>query len=515
MNPFTGNFKVFATSFAVLASVFLASTTGCFNASSVPKDFESVDRVPKIYPDYVETTLPPNIAPTNFMIEEEGSDFVVRISGADGASICVSGRKAIIPEKKWRGLLEANRGGTITVDVFAKRDGKWRKFKAFENGVSEDPIDSYLAYRLIEPGYDYGHRIMLAQRRLENFDEEIFFDNRSVASSPCVNCHSFQNHRTDRFLFHFRRTDDPVRGGTIVVDGKKAVKTGGRVDEDGINLTYPSWRSTGDLVAFSANYTRQYFHSLSTQKIEVFDAFSDLVLFDAARNELSIVARTNDEFETFPFWSPDGDALYYCSAHLEPTTPQNPPEGRVAEVVKRATELRYNIYRRSFDESTRVFGEPEVVVDAASRGRTALFPRTSPDGKFLAYTLAESGTFSIWRPEADLWLLNLETGENRVWREVNSDDADSYHSWSSTGRWIVISSRREDGQYTRLYLARVAEDGTATKPFVLPQKDPEHNRKRFKSYNVPELNIEPIRIDYRKLVDAAKKEPVATNNRAF
>ena len=111
-----------------------------------------------------------------------------------------------------------------------------------------------------------------------------------------------------------------------------------------------------------------------------------------------------------------------------------------------------------------------------------------------------------------MYLLNLESGEARAWDEVNSDNSDSYHSWSSSGRWLVFSSRREDGLYTRLYLAHVDEDGNATKPFVLPQKNPEHNRLRYKSYNVPETIIEPIEIDPKKLLRVINEEAVPTKN---
>ena len=179
---------------------------------------------------------------------------------------------------------------------------------------------------------------------------------------------------------------------------------------------------------------------------------------------------------------------------------------------KHSGDLRYNVVKRSFDESTRSVGDPEVVVDVAGVERSALFPRVSPDGRFLAYTLAESGTFPIWRPEADLWLKDLQTGEERRWSELDSDDSDSYHTWSSSGRWLVLSSRREDGLFTRLYFAHVDENGVATKPFVLPQKNPNHNRERCKSYNVPEFTVEPIRVETRDIQAAALKAPEKTEN---
>jgi hypothetical protein len=72
-----------------------------------------------------------------------------------------------------------------------------------------------------------------------------------------------------------------------------------------------------------------------------------------------------------------------------------------------------------------------------------------------------------------------------VWNDPS--EAESYHSWSSDGRWAMYGSRRLDGRYTRLYIAYFDEDGNPHKPFLLPQEDPRYNIWRLKSFNVPEF----------------------------
>ena len=160
----------------------------------------------------------------------------------------------------------------------------------------------------------------------------------------------------------------------------------------------------------------------------------------------------------------------------------------------------------------RIRGKNRAVPGQRSLRASRLHPRISPDGKFLVWTEAASGTFPIWRPEADLFVKDLTTGEERAWTEANGENSDSYHSWSSNGRWMAFASRREDGLYTRVYFTYVDADGRATKPFVLPQKDPTRNRRHFKSYNVPELITEPIEIDIKTLTDAAVSETIPTKN---
>ena len=152
-------------------------------------------------------------------------------------------------------------------------------------------------------------------------------------------------------------------------------------------------------------------------------------------------------------------------------------------------EVHYHLLRVSFDATTRTFGEKtDTLYNAHKMGGSVSYPRVSPDGRHLLYTWTEFGTFPIWHQEADLRMMDLQTGnavDVSVWNDARQ--ADSYHSWSANGRWVMYGSRRLDGRYTRLYFAYFDKEGKAHKPFLLPQEDPRHNTWRLKSYNVPEF----------------------------
>ncbi len=92
--------------------------------------------------------------------------------------------------------------------------------------------------------------------------------------------------------------------------------------------------------------------------------------------------------------------------------------------------------------------------------------------------------------------------------EINSSDTESYHSWSSNGKWVVFSSRRYDGNYTRPFIAHVDDKGRASKPFELPCANPDYHRQLLKSYNVPEFMKGPVAIKPQQFADALKQEPV-------
>ena len=129
-------------------------------------------------------------------------------------------------------------------------------------------------------------------------------------------------------------------------------------------------------------------------------------------------------------------------------------------------------------------------------GKSISFPKPSYDGRFLVYTLSDYGNFSIWHHEADLWILDLATGQSRPMNLANSNDTESYHSWSSNSRWLMFSSRRDDGLYTRLFFTHIDENGQESKPFMLPQKHPLHYYSYLnRSYNVPEFVTGPVKLD--------------------
>jgi hypothetical protein len=161
----------------------------------------------------------------------------------------------------------------------------------------------------------------------------------------------------------------------------------------------------------------------------------------------------------------------------------------------------------SFNPENGSFGSVDTVYKATETGKSISFPRVSPDGKFVMFCMSDYGNFSIWHPESDLYLFNLETKE-LFKPEINSGQAESYHTWSANGRWLVFSSRRSDGLYTRPYFSQMDGQGVFSKPFVLPQKDPLFYDGSLKSYNIPELVKSKVKLDPRIVSGELSKEPI-------
>ncbi len=488
----------------------LALTAACTHQAQLPAQSTALDTQADIFPDYRDIVIPANIAPLNFMVKDSGATAAVaQLQGPNGEEVLAEADKNMsvrIDTAAWRTLLETNRGKDISVTVYVQNADGWVQHKPHTLTVAQEDIDSYLSYRLIEPGYELYRQLGIYQRNLTNWTEHaVYENNRSYDEkhNHCINCHNYRNQSAQDMLFHVRAN----HGGTIIVQNGKAHKV--QVKDSTIlsSAVYPAWHPTENLVAFSTNKTGQTFHTYHAEKLEVMDEASDMLLYDVEHNEVAHVFRSKNELETFPAWAPSGDRLFYCSAqvgHLLP--PETPDSTRGMQLMLRYDSIYYDLKSVPFDAKTRTFGTPRTEVDVASNAHSISLPRVSPDGRYVLYTQGRYGQFHIWHKSSDLWVKDLQTDSCYALREANSPDADSFHSWSSNGRWIAFSSRRIDGNYTRVFLTYFDRQGRAHKAFPIPQEDPEYNTLLLKSYNVPELTRDEVTATQAELFRCVHEE---------
>lgn len=485
----------------LMGMVLLATICSC--TPSVPDKYVAIEKVPAILPDYADVTIPVNIAPLTFSINENGDKFVTRFS-VGGKELLLAGKEVLPPLEEWRNLLSAAVGGEVKVDIFSSFNGKWRGYTPFSFKVSPDTIDPYISYRLIPPSYVAYELLNICQRETSSYKEEIIYNNMLVTKEPdgqCINCHAYKNYRTDNMQFHVRQ----YKGGTLFVHNGKAFKLNMATDSTLSAGVYPAFNPVYDVVAYSVNKTGQIFHTKSSNKVEVQDTESDIIIFNPATMTISNVANDTTKLEVFPWWSPDGRTLYYCSSEFPDRTGS---QTAVEAEIKHYKDVKYSILRRSWDPETGAFGVVDTVFNAASLGKSATFPRISPTDRYLLFAMAEYGCFHIWHNDADLYIKDLETGECWPLEKANSSYAESYHSWSSTGRWIMFASRRDDTNYSRLYIAHIDENGQAEKAFLLPQPGADFYDFFDRSYNVPEFMVERVKFTPQEFADIIKGNSV-------
>ena len=440
--------------------------------------------LPHIYPDYLGVTIPVNISPLNFCLADEAAQLIdAVITDNHGNNLHSQGEESVdFDLDDWRELLSQNRGDSISVTVSAKYEDGWHTYRSFSIYVSLDSIDYGICYRLIAPGHEVWSKMGIYERDLSSFDERALIENTQFQG--CVNCHSFNRGNPGYMSLHIRGS----HGATLLRQNNgpfTAYNT--KTDQTLGFCVYPYWHPSGRYVAYSTNITKQTFHSAHPNRIEVFDDASDLQVYDVEKNELllSSLLKQDSVYETYPVFSADGRSLYFCAASAL-------PEGN-----HQLDSIRYNLCRIDFDPATGSFGNRiETIIDAVSQHKSVSFPRPSYDGRFLCYTLSDYGQFSIWHHEADLYLLDLSTGQSCPMAGANSEDTESFHNWSSNSRWMVLSSRRDDGLFTRPYFCHVDAKGKVSKAFMLPQRNPRRfYRERFLSFNVPDFVIGPTSFD--------------------
>lgn len=457
-----------------------------------------------VWPDYVGITVPTNIAPLNFKIVPEGPDAAAALTAADGDRIdaAVDGvGNARWHAAGWRRFLAAHAGESVVLTASRGEDRL-----TGTNFVARLGMDTHLTYRLIAPSYTLYDELGIYERDLTSFDERPLFRNVQLATKMCINCHTHNRADPDQYLFHARAAFP----GTMIVskkwgERKVDLKTSGSLGAG----VYPAWHPGGDFIVFSMNETRQTFYFSNPDKIEVVDLRSDLMLYSLADNTVAIIEDDPYLFETFPTWSPDGKCLFSSRARTPFTTmPTNETE-RFSQYVGQYEKVRYDLVVRAFDANTRRFSEPRIVFDAQKQGLSATFPRVSPDGRWLVATVGPYGNFHVWHNDADLWLFDLAERKMRRLSELNSPKSESYHTFSSDGHWMVFSSRREDGTYTRPYFAHFdAEKGRFDKPFLLPVENPDDHFRRMFSYNVPEFSNGPVKKSAREMRKLVARQAV-------
>ena len=437
-----------------------------------------MEELPDIYPDYIGVTIPAGIAPMDFNIPEEYDRVFVRVTGSKGGELKVRGKWASFPVKKWHKLTRQNAGGTLSFTVLGRKDGVWTQWRDFIMYVSDVPLTDYgLTYRKMAPGYTTYSQIGIYQRDLHSFREDPIILS-TLTPGQCMGCHTANATDPRQFLFHLR---GPHGATCFQKDGVREWVTT-KTDSTIGNVAYCYWHPEGRWMAGSINPVRQSFWTGDQRIIEVFDLASDLVVMDTEDHSLIVDPRftTKDYLETSPAFTPDGKTLYFCKA-------------KAFEVPRQVDSIRYDLVRASFDAAAGVLGDIETVIPASAQGKSISFPRPSYDGRWLMYNKQDFSVFPIDHKEADLWLMDLESGESRPIDEVNSPYSESFHNWSSNSRWFLFSSRRGDGLYVQVYLSSIDENGHCTKPFVLPQKNPrKYYHDTLYSFNVPDFTKEKV-----------------------
>jgi hypothetical protein len=456
-----------------------------------------LNRPPVLKPDYAGITIPPNIAPLNFIIQEPASDYLIRISGAKGKPIELKSKsgRVLLPSTAWHELLSANKGSDLSVDIRVQTNGQWMRFPAITNHVAAEEIDPFLIYRKIHPAHSSWALMGLFQRDLRNFDETQFLDNKRF-SEGCCHCHMLSNNDPDQMMVLIRSVR--YANSALVINNGISGAIDGQIG-------FVSWHPKTLMVAAAFSKPRLVLHSALNDMRDIVELEGWIGYFDLKSKTVKEVPGLRDKKRllAFPAWAPDGRHLYYCSApNPDPLTNEGGKAGT-------PDDEKYDLMRVSYNLEKDQWGAPEPVLLACDTGFSMAQPRISQDGHWLFVCGIPHGCWPAYDHTSDIYGLDLREGEATgkfTFRKLslNSDECESWLSWSANSRWVVFSSKRLSPLINRPHISYVGPDATCSKPFVLPQRDPEFYDSLLCTYTIPTLAIKPVTVPQRELIDAIK-----------
>ncbi len=475
-----------------LQTVFFASFCA---AGTGPEAATLLDHPPVLKPDYAGITIPPNIAPLNFVIRESASNYRIRLSGAKGKPIELESKsgRVLLPAPAWRELLSANKGGDLSVDIRAQINGQWTRFAPITNHVAAEEIDPFLLYRKIHPAHNTWAQMGLFQRDLRGFDETPFLENKRF-SEDCCHCHMLNNNDPDQMMVLIRNSMGSVSSALVVRDGMANAIAG--------QIGFISWYPKAPMLAASFSRPRLLLHTARNDMRDIIEMEGWIGYFDLGAKTVKEVPGLRDpkRLMAFPAWAPDGRYLYYCSAAIPSASSATAP-GKIYE------EVKYDLMRISYDRERDQWGAPQLVVSARDVGFSMAQPRISPEGRWLFVCGIPYGCWPAYDHTSDIYGIDLGAGDTAgkftaKKLSLNSDECESWLSWSANSRWVVFSSKRLSPLMNRPHLAYVGPDAACGKPFVLPQRDPEFYDSVLCTYTIPTLATKPVTVPPRELIEA-------------
>ena len=194
-----------------------------------------------------------------------------------------------------------------------------------------------------------------------------------------------------------------------------------------------------------------------------------LVVYDTEKGTYQPLPGADDPeyVQSNPTWSPDGKSIVFARTKayrkdsIANATSVLLSEKDVPEFVNDKQPFKFDLYRVPFNDGRG--GKAEPIEGASHNGKSNYFAKFSPDGKWIVFCKAEN--YMLLMPDSELYIIPADGGEARRLR-ANTPRMNSWHSWSSNGRWLVFSSKANTA-YTQLFLTHIDADGESTPPVVL------------------------------------------------
>jgi hypothetical protein len=364
----------------------------------------------------------------------------------------------------WQNIKTASATEPVFITIIGLRkgirSGNYSSGRAFFS-FSKDSVGASVFYRAVPLPFSYAvknvHEIEWYSGNINGGKPHKVLDNIPV----CANCHSFS------------------KNGLIAMDIDYANDKGSYIIaplKDTVQLTLDKIITWSDYNREDGGHTNGLLSQVSPNGKYVLSTVKDRSVFVPVDNlEYSqlffpirgILAVYNREAKKFyelpgasdkryvqsnPNWSPDNREILFCRANRYISLKIENSEGimlkieDVQEFITKQKDFKFDLFRIPFNEGRG--GQAVAIPGASYNDKSNFFARYSPDGKWVVFCQSEN--YMLLQADSKLYIMRANGGAPRLMK-CNTDNMNSWHSWSPNSKWLVFSSKNK-GPYTQLYL---------------------------------------------------------------
>jgi hypothetical protein len=200
-----------------------------------------------------------------------------------------------------------------------------------------------------------------------------------------------------------------------------------------------------------------------------FPTYGILAWYKVAEKKMNPLpgADNTDFVQTDPSWRWDEQEIAFARAKThneyldDITTMRTRVENVGIDVLNQRFPIQYNLYKIPFNQGRG--GSATPIKGASFNGMSNYFPRYSPNGKWIVFTMSKSGI--MLQPDSALYIVPAKGGTARRMR-CNLHRLNSWHSFSPNGKWMLFTSKT-NSPFTEILLTHIDADGNDTKPVRL------------------------------------------------
>ena len=267
--------------------------------------------------------FPPNLCAPFIEWHDEANDLWqvrIEIEGLDLAWECVSRRRRWrVSSTIWRSIREHAVARDCAIQIMGLRQSSPREpvqvSEPVRVRVSRDPVDDYVVYRLVVPPFSVKSSPDTFVRHVGSKRAEPFLRGHG---HYCFNCHMFSSPAgtSGKLCIQARYVGQAQQTYFGVYD--IGLQQGWRVKLpfDIQMTTFTSWSPDGTKLAMSANQRVTAIRPVVCETQNVRMPTSDIAIYDLAAQSAYLLpgASGEDRLDVYPRWTPDGEAIVFCSA---------------------------------------------------------------------------------------------------------------------------------------------------------------------------------------------------------